>query len=105
MAGQQEEAVIVRAALPSGDDDDVIDALNNLEDLLIEAIASARAGELDGNEVGQGEVKLYMYGPDAERLFAAIEPVLRTASLTQMAAVTVRRGPPGSPSREVILGQ
>jgi hypothetical protein len=100
-----EEAVIVRAALPRGDAGEVIDALVTLEDQLTEAIALAHAGEFDGNEVGQGELKLYMYGPDAERLFATVEPVLRSALLTRAALVTVRQGPPGSPSREVCLSR
>jgi hypothetical protein len=44
---------------------------------LIEAIEAAAAGEFDGNEFGGGKVVLYAYGPNAGRLFAAMEPQLR----------------------------
>ena len=43
------------------------------------------------------------YGPDAERLFAAIESSLRAYPLCQHARVEIRRGPPGAPAREVRL--
>ena len=98
-----EQGVIVRAALPAIDMDDVMDQLSALEDQLIAVITSAHVGEFDGNEVGQDELKLYMYGPDAENLFSTVEPVLRRASLTSASIATVRRGPPGSHSREVSL--
>ena len=38
-----------------------------------------KLAKLDGNEIGQGEFVLYMYGPDAEKLFVAVEPILRSA--------------------------
>ncbi len=44
-----------------------------LEDSLIEAIESAGVGEYDGNEFGAGEAVAYMYGPDADLLFATVE--------------------------------
>jgi hypothetical protein len=44
---------------------------------LREAVEDADAGEFDGNEFGAGKVVLYAYGPDANRLFAAMEPQLR----------------------------
>ena len=67
---QLEQAVIVCAALPPNDADEILDELSALEDQLTETIKVAHVGEFDGNEIGQGELKLYMYGPDAERLFS-----------------------------------
>jgi hypothetical protein len=52
-------------------------AVRALEKQLINAIESAAVGELDGHEYGGGEVVLYASGPDAPRLFAAMEPYLR----------------------------
>jgi len=52
-------------------------AIFELEGRLIAAIEAAEAAEFDGNEFGGGECTLYMYGPDADALFAAVEPVLR----------------------------
>jgi hypothetical protein len=36
-----------------------------------------RAGELDGSMLGPDLVQLFAYGPDADRLFAVMEPTLR----------------------------
>src|SRR5262245_18835193 len=71
--------------------------LETLEDQLIDAITAAKAGVFDGNEVGPEEATLFMYGPDAERLYAAIEPVLRAYPLCKNARVRIRAGGPGVP--------
>ena len=77
--------------------------LASLEDKLIEAVERKDLGEFDGNEIGGGTAKLFLYGPDAEKLFAAIEPVLRTYPLSLNARVVIRRGGPGAEDREVRL--
>jgi hypothetical protein len=77
--------------------------LATIEDRLIKVIKRDQLGELDGNEVGPDEATLYMYGPDAERLFAGIESTLREYPLCQGARVEIRRGAPGAPLREVRL--
>jgi hypothetical protein len=41
-------------------------------------LARDGVGELDGDEFGDHTGTLYFYGPDAERIFAMIEPVLRS---------------------------
>jgi hypothetical protein len=48
-----------------------------LEGQLERAIAEAWAGEFDGDEFGEGECVLFMYGPEADRLFDTIEPLLK----------------------------
>jgi hypothetical protein len=50
-----------------------------LQGEMAKAIEQADAGEFDGDEFGEGECVLYMYGPKADRLFAAIEPVLKSS--------------------------
>jgi tetratricopeptide (TPR) repeat protein len=77
--------------------------LATLEDQLAEAIEPQGLGEFDGNEFGPENVTLFLYGADAEALFAAIEPVLKAYPLCQNARVIIRQGPPGSPEREVSL--
>ncbi|RPJ29292.1 MAG: hypothetical protein EHM33_01595 [Chloroflexi bacterium] len=77
--------------------------LATLEDQLIEAIESQSLGEFDGNEVGPEEAVLYMYAPNAEALFAGIEPILTAYPLCQNGLVIVRQGGPGSPAREIRL--
>lgn len=74
-----EHAVICRYAL-SGDEFGELDereAIFALEDALIAAIDAAGVGEFDGHEFGGGEAVLYAYGPDADALFATMEPHLR----------------------------
>ena len=77
--------------------------LATLEDQLTAAIIAGVLGEFDGNEVGPGETKLYMYGPDAERLFSGIEATLRAYPLCSGARVVIRKGGPGAGQREVLL--
>lgn len=77
--------------------------VSTLQDQLREAIERGRLGEFDGNEFGPEETVLYMYGPDAERLFSGVEPVLHAYPLCKAARVEIRSGPPGSGAREVVL--
>jgi hypothetical protein len=46
---------------------------------------------------------LFLYGPDADKLFAGVEPVLRNYPLCQGAKVVLRYGGPGAPERVVEL--
>lgn len=89
----------VMVYFPLSEDD--LDTLFDLEDALINAIDEAGAGEFDGNEIGAGEAVLYMYGPDADKLFAAVEKVLRTAPMVREGYAVKRFGPPEDGVREV----
>ena len=98
-----EHAVIVRFDYGQTD----LSPLFELEDQLIVAIESADAGEFDGNEIATdgSDGTLYMYGPDADRLFEAVRPVLTAATCIRNAIATVRYGPPedGVKEREVKI--
>lgn len=74
--------------------------LATLEDQLDAVVREGRLGEYDGNEFGPTEVALYFYGSDAERLSAALAPVLTDYPLCRGARVVVRAGGPGAPQRE-----
>jgi len=74
-----------------------------LEDQLITAIENSAAGEFDGNEVGESEAVLYMYGPDADALYAAVVPVLRSSPIARTGTIILRYGPPEDGTREVRL--
>lgn len=99
-----EQAVIVHFAYGQTD----LSPLFELEDQLIVAVEAAGAGEFDGNEVATdgSDGDLYMYGPDADRLFEAIRPVLESATCIREAVATIRYGPPedGVRERKVALG-
>ena len=77
--------------------------LLTLEGQLSDAIEAQGLGEFDGNEIGDPGATLFMYGPDAERLFAGIEAILRAYPLCKNARVVIRRGGPGAEEREVLL--
>jgi hypothetical protein len=99
-----EHAVIVRFRYGGMPD---LGPLFALERELKSTILWARAGKYDGKEVaGDGSNgTLYMYGPDADRLFGAIQPILEACSFMKGAVVRLRYGPPadGIPERTVQL--
>jgi hypothetical protein len=103
-SSDDQQAVLVRLD-GRGLADDVYEQcdLATLEDRITEVIDREGLGEFDGNEVGPTETTLYMYGPDAEKLFVAIEPVLRAYPLCRGARVEIRPGGPGTRSREVRI--
>ena len=76
---------------------------STLEDQLAQAVQTSGLGEFDGNEVGPTTTTLYLYGPDAEKIFSRIEPILRGYPLCERAEVVIRLGKPGSPERKVSL--
>lgn len=67
----------------------------DLSDRLEAAIATEDAGEFDGDEFGDGCCTLFMYGPDADALFAAVEPILRASALAEGAYAVKRYGEVG----------
>ncbi|BCG93963.1 hypothetical protein [Mesorhizobium sp. 131-2-1] len=76
-----EQAVIVYLLLTGGPfgTQQERQSVQVLEDRLEQVVSNANAGEFDGDEFGEGECVLYLYGPDAEKLFSAIEPVLKSS--------------------------
>jgi hypothetical protein len=54
-----------------------------LTDKLADAIEKHEAGEFDGDEYGGGVCRLFMYGPDADRLFDAIKKPLLASTLSK----------------------
>jgi hypothetical protein len=100
-----DHAVIVHFDYGSTD----LKPLFDLEHRLEAAIAHAAAGEYDGNEVAAdgSDGFLYMYGRDADVLFAAVRPVLEGCPFMRGARVRVRYGPPTDGVREVqhVLSQ
>lgn len=98
-----EHAVIVHFQYGSTD----LSRLFALERKLEAAIEAAGAGEHDGHEINVdgSDGYLYMYGPDADRLFEAVRPVLEITDFTKGATATVRYGSPDpdTPQKEVTI--
>jgi hypothetical protein len=88
-----EQAVIVHLSLGESGfgAEEVRDAVRALERDIETALDGGDVGELDGDEFGGGEAVIYLYGANADSLFAAIEPLLRGSSL-RPAHVILRYG-------------
>jgi hypothetical protein len=78
------------------------EAVMELERELEVAIAASNAGEFDGNEYGGGEAVLYMYGPDKDRLWQAVEQLVRRFPLRPAYAL-LRPGGPDTAAEQVPL--
>jgi len=75
--------------------------LDGLEKAIVAALGPT--GEWDGNETGPIETTVFLYGADAERMFARIEPVIHDYPLCKKARIVIRKGGPGAIQREVRL--
>ena len=58
-----------------------VEAMHELQHELDAVLEAANAGEVDGDEFGGGECTIYIYGPNADAIWAAIEPVLAQKTL------------------------
>lgn len=79
---EQQQCVLIHldgASLPDAvyEENDVA----TLEDLLADVIEKSNTGELDGHETGPESTTIFTYGPDADRLFDAMKPVLTSYPL------------------------
>ena len=74
------------------------------EDRLQRAIAASGAGEYDGNELATdgSDGSLYMYGPDADKLFAVVKPLLESSPILKHVVVTLRYGKAGDPNARQV---
>ena len=80
-----EQAVIAHLRLtedPFGSEREC-EAIADLAGLLHQAIDDHGVGEFDGEESDGGRCVLYMYGPDADRLFSVVEPILKAAPVAR----------------------
>jgi len=80
-----EHALLVHLKLQHGEfgSTEEREAIHEFEDELSDAIADAGVGEFDGDDFGKGESILYMYGPDADKLFDVVQPLLQRSALTK----------------------
>ena len=86
-----------------------LDRLFEVDDLLEAAAEKSGAGEHDGHEIAVdlSDGSYYLYGPDADKLYEAIRPILEEQDFTKGAKVTLRYGPPedGVPEKVVTVGR
>jgi len=71
--------------------------IHKFSDQLESAIESADAGEFDGDEFGEGVCTLYMYGPDADALLSAVDPLVKASPFAKGAKGVKRYGEASDP--------
>ena len=76
--------------------------LGDLGDRLADVVARAGVGEFDGDEFGNGEAVLYLYGPDHEQLWRIVEPEV-LASTVRPSFALLRPGGPDVAARRLDL--
>ena len=100
----EEHAVIVHFKYGKKD----LEPIFELEDELGKAIDKAKVGEYDGKDIAADltDGTLYMYGPDADQIFAVVQPILKDKDFMQGATVNIRYGPPedGVEGKEIKIG-
>lgn len=75
----------------------------DFESVVTELGDAAGDGSFRGFWQGPEETGLFFFGPDAEGMFAGVEPVLRRLPIGQNARVVVRSGRPSLKPREVRM--
>jgi len=102
---QTEQAVIAYLKLSDNDlgQPDERDSVHALGEQLERLIKEQQAGEYDGDEFGGGYAKLYMYGPDANKLFAAVIDAIKKHSFRRGSYVIRRFGKPGAKEERIDL--
>ena len=100
-----EHAVLIRIPLSDSEFGTEAErsAIHGLADEIDGAIARSGSGEYDGDEFGDGECTLYLYGPDADALWASVEEVVRGDPRTAGGHVVKRYGEPGEGTRAVRI--
>ncbi|MBS0202530.1 MAG: hypothetical protein JSS49_06480 [Planctomycetes bacterium] len=79
--------------------------INVLADAIDDILSAKSLGEIRGSYCGAEETAIFVYGPDAEQLFAGLKPVLEASPLCQNARVVVRYGKAGNLPRVVRLSR
>lgn len=99
-----EHAVIVHLRLDDDGfgSDEKRESINELTDAIADAIEEAESGEFDGNEFGEGECVLFMYGPDADSLFETIKPILKKSPHAKDGFAIKRYGDAADPKAKEV---
>ena len=97
---QEEQGVIIQFEYGTTD----LSQLFALEDALEEALQDSDLGEYDGHEIAMdgSDGLLFLYGPNADALFAHIKHALVANSQISNVQATLRYGPPEDGVKEVV---
>ena len=103
-AGSQEQALLLRLRLPESQAGDETPTIVALEEAIEGVLRERRAGEFDGHDLRDGVWTLYLYGPDANRIFESVAEVVRTARLDPNSYAILRFGGRGATEERIPLG-
>jgi hypothetical protein len=82
---------------------DEVKEIHKFAGQLAEAIEASGVGVYDGDEFGEGGCGLFMYGPDADRLFDVVYPLLSSWEKMRGGRIIKRYGQPGR-SETITIG-
>ncbi|MGA7293780.1 MAG: hypothetical protein WBW53_19985 [Terriglobales bacterium] len=82
---------------------ETVKRLYKMEDELIKAIEHARAGEYDGDEIGDATFTMYAYGPSADKLFEIARPIFAKYQLPPGSRALKRYGNPGAKEERIDI--
>ena len=102
-AGGQEQALLLRLRLPEGKVGDETPTIVALEEAIENALREHRAGEFEGHDLRDGVWTLYLYGPDARRIFESVAEVVRGSRLDSSSHAIMRFGERGAREERVPL--
>lgn len=68
-------------------------AVDNMSTKMDRLVKKNKAGQIQENSsIGSGQHVIYIIGPDADKIYSLIEPVLKEFSVTRGAVITKRYG-------------
>ena len=102
-AGGPEQALLLRLRLPESQAGDETPTIVALEEAIEGALREHRAGEFDGHDLRDGVWTLYLYGPDANRIFESVAEVVRGVRLDSSSHAIMRFGERGAREERVPL--
>lgn len=100
-----EQAIIVSVPLSDNSIGTKIErsALSKLADILADQIEKLEGFDFDGDEIGEGVYKLFMYGPAVDNAFNLIRTELLQLQWPVKISLVRRYGPPGSRERHDLV--
>lgn len=101
---RDDEAVILHFAMPTSAVGRWERQMEVLEEHLTDLVEESGVGEFDGIERGGHERVFFLYGPDTERLWATVEPALRSSKVRLTHALLRAGGPDVTPTRLSVGG-
>ena len=103
-AGGPEQALLLHLRLPESQAGDETPTIVALEEAIENALREQRVGEFEGHDLRDGVWTLYLYGPDARRIYECVAKAVREARLDPSSHAIMRFGGRGAREERIALG-